>query len=68
MVTVVTKVVMIVRKSLGNCIFLPSLIKFEYFKRVYFPPHAHPPTSIKLYENPSNGSRVVSCGWTDRQT
>jgi len=30
MVTLVTKVVMIVRKSLGNCMFLPSLTKFEY--------------------------------------
>jgi len=41
MVTLFTKVVMNVLKSLGNCIFLPSLTKFEYFKQIYYP-HAHP--------------------------
>ena len=24
--------------------------------------------SIKFHENPSSGSRVVPCGWTDGQT
>jgi len=25
-------------------------------------------SSMKIHENPSNKSRVVSCGWTDRET
>jgi len=25
-------------------------------------------SNIKFHENPSNGSRVVSCRWTERQT
>jgi len=34
-VTLFTNVVMIVCKSLGNCMFLPSWTKFEYFKQIY---------------------------------
>jgi len=25
-------------------------------------------SNIKFHENPSSGSRVIPCGWTDRRT
>ena len=36
-------------------------MKFEFSRRIF-----EKYTNIKIHENPSNGSRVVPCGQTDR--
>jgi hypothetical protein len=65
MVTLVTKVVIYVSLVDISCLFCPILIKLGYSKQIYYPIC---PPSIKYYENPYDGSRVVSRGWTDGQT
>jgi len=38
-------------------------MKLEYFRYIL-----EKYSDIKFHENPSSGSRVVPCGWTDRWT
>jgi hypothetical protein len=45
----------------SSCIVFAVLMKFD-FSRHFFEKY----WNIKFYENPSNGSRVVPCGRTDR--
>lgn len=63
MVTLVTKVVIIVRKLLGNCMFLTSLKKSEYFKHA----HAHPVQNFTKIL-PTGAELLYADGLTDRRT
>jgi hypothetical protein len=40
-----------------------SLIKLEFSGQIF-----EKSSNIKLHQNPSSGSRVYPCGWTDGQT
>jgi len=42
-------------------LFLSILIKLEFSRHIF-----EKYSNVKFNENPSNGSRVVSCGRTDR--
>ena len=44
-------------------LLLSSLMKHEFFRQIS---EKYP--NIKFHENPSNGSRVISCGQTEGQT
>jgi len=37
-------------------------MKIEFLQEILYKS-----SNIKFYENPTNGSWVVSCGWTDSQ-
>jgi len=41
----------------------PIVIKREFSEQMF-----QKSTNIKCRENPTSGSRVVPCGWTDGQT